>query len=92
MNISDNGDRQVIICDEVDVLGEVNLLPIENIQIPYFNMFHLSSIDQIQIHIINEQLYLNTYNVFYPQYSPHHVLEQGIRNVEKEILFAMACR
>lgn len=43
-------------------------------------------------YIINEQMFLNTHNVFYPQYSPHHVSEQRIRNAEKEIFFTIACR
>jgi hypothetical protein len=44
----------------------------------------------IQKYAINKQMYFNIYNVFYSQYSPQHVLEQGIRNAEKEVLFAMA--
>jgi len=65
---------------QVDVLEEVRLAPIENIKIPYLNRFCLLCINQVQKCIINEQMYFNIYNVFYPQYSPHHVSEQGIRS------------
>jgi hypothetical protein len=55
-------------------------------------MFHFPCINQIQKYIINEQVYLNIYNVFYLQYSPYYVSKQEIRNIEKEKLFAMAWR
>jgi len=46
--------------------------------------------NHIQKYIINDQMYLNIYNMFYPQYSAYHISEQGIRNVENEIIFTMA--
>jgi hypothetical protein len=50
-------------------------------------MFHALIIQKC---VINEQMYFNIYDVFYSQYSPQHVSEQGVRNVEKGVLFAMA--